>query len=332
MSRTRNTSPSQNEEGFQRFFSTFETLYSALSAPLAFASLPLNPTASTPQATAPSSPNPTSFRTTSSTEDDYANLISKPALRAIREEQGPNGPFSLPQESFYVVPTSGGTVSYAGILHHSHSNPSHLPDLIEEDLENPNGSVEGDEFVDASENPQPPSPTSPRSVRSTGSRGKPKPQPVRFGARKTQEELELENTTLRQLLDKQSQRLQMWEASSQSQSLALAQSFRARGPPSLTSGVSDPAKLQRESSGQSAEQGDARSTEARIQELEALLNAKMQEVELAQRESDKLGRENEKLLTVLSRYRSKWDELKAGARKRAERGKGEEKDKEAEES
>ncbi|OCL10377.1 hypothetical protein AOQ84DRAFT_438384 [Glonium stellatum] len=244
----------QHEEGFQRFYSTFENIFSAISAPLAFASLPLSP--STPSAPVPA-PVVKTTRSTTTTETDLTTLISRPALRALKEDQGPSGPFANTAESFYVVPTSGGTVSYAGILTHQHPHPhshqhaasqgSHLPDVIEEDTSEHGSNP--DEFVDAVETPYPPSPTSPRHKR----RGaKPPPAPSsshsvsipagRGTSRKTMEELELENTTLRALLDKQSRRLQMWEATSQSQSLALAQSFRARGP-ALAAAVSDPSAL-----------------------------------------------------------------------------------------
>ncbi|OCK89063.1 uncharacterized protein K441DRAFT_483383, partial [Cenococcum geophilum 1.58] len=347
----------QQEEGFQRFYSTFENIFSAISAPLAFASLPLSPS-STPSAPAP----PTkSTRPTTTTETDLTSLISRPALRALKEDQGPSGPFANAAESFYVVPTSGGTVSYAGILSHQHPHQhphphahqhavgqgSHLPDLIEEDASEHGSNA--DEFVDAVETHYPPSPTSPRHMRR---HAKPPPAPStraipagRGTSRKTMEELELENTTLRALLDKQSRRLQMWEATSQSQSLALAQSFRARAPPGLAAAVSDPSALAQavamgmgiapplpspsraSSTGTRTPTGattrasppSATAAAKAVEDAEARIQELAAQVEALSREKERGAREIEKLTAVLARYREQWEKLKAGARGRRER-------------
>ncbi|OCK79134.1 hypothetical protein K432DRAFT_355533 [Lepidopterella palustris CBS 459.81] len=295
---------SQPEDRFEKFYNNFQlgNVFSMFSAPLAFAGLPLNPSSAPPAPTASTK----SGRPTATSEPDYTSLISRPALRALKEDQGPSGPFGA-AESFYVVPTSGGTVSYAGILTHQHqhahphthphaaSQGSHLPDLIEEDTSDRGSNP--DEFVDAVETPYPPSPTSPRHVRrhaKAPSTSIPSTRTIPAGrgtGRKTMEELELENQTLRGLLDKQSRRLQMWEASSQSQSLALAQSFRARGPPSISGAVSDPS-------------------------LTALLDLQMQATNALNRDKEKMMRENDRLQRVLDKYREQWEKLKAGARKK----------------
>jgi hypothetical protein len=113
------------------------------------------------------------------------------------------------------------------------------------------------------------------------------------------EELELENNALRQLLDTQSKRLQMWEASAQSQSMALAKSLRfnasARMPP----------QQQTESE--------------RVHELQDQLAGERVQREALEHRNEKMQRENEKLLGVLGKYKDKWEMLKENARQRERR-------------
>lgn len=310
------------DEGFKRFFSTFETFYSALSAPLAFAGLPLMTEELQESASEKPTPKPAAGKASSQnagapasakadTIPDPSTLFSKATLRALDTTPGA-------AESFIVVPTTGGTVSYAGILNHA-GNQTHggVPSPIIEEEER---SFDGEEFVDANEEPAPPSPTTTRSGRrarpgSAGSLaaatefGKGGTGP---GGRKTMEELELENAMMRQLLDKLSKRLHMWEASSQSQSLALAQSFRAHRPPAGSGPSSHPHAV-----GHAA---DPSQMEQRLRDLENQVVCLTRDKELLEREQEKVSRENEKLLSVLGRYREKWEVLKAGARGRRERG------------
>jgi hypothetical protein len=226
-------------------------------------------------------------------------------MRAIRDDIGPS--FG-PQESFYLVPPTGGTVSYAGILSGSGGRPGTsqgIPETIEEDA---------DEFVDARENLGPPSPRSLRNSRKgnspSASRDGPRKPPKEFqpsGAAKTMEELELENATMRNLLDTQSKRLQMWELSSQSQSMALQQSMRAvRQRPDLPNTISDPATLERMTSRDLESDSDAK---AKLKKLEELL-----EVEREERLT--LEQKNKKMESTIGRYRDQWERLKAGARKK----------------
>lgn len=317
------TSPTSTDEGFKRFFSTFETFYSALSAPLAFAGLPLmadEPEQAVTEKPAPKATGKAPVQSASTgtsaradTVPDPSTLFSKATLRALDTAPGA-------AESFIVVPTTGGTVSYAGILNHA-GNQTHggLPSPIIEEEER--SFFDGEEFVDANEEPAPPSPTTTRSGRRArpGSAGSlaaaaeyGKGVSAGSGGRKTMEELELENSMMRQLLDKLSKRLHMWEASSQSQSLALAQSFRAHRPPAGSGPGSNP-----QTPGHAADQSNM---EQRLRELEILVESLAREKELLERENDKVSRENEKLLSVLGRYREKWEVLKAGARGRRERG------------
>ena len=178
------------DEPFQRFYSTFESLLSKLSAPLAFAGLPLGA-----EGTAPPEPRPERADSPgeTTTEPNMRRFFSKAAMRAIKDESG--GYVFGGAESFYVVPTTGGTISYAGIL--SRAERARLES---------DGQVE--EFVDARE-----SPGSPNLNRNA----------------KTMEELQLENQALRALSDQLSKRLHMWEVNAQSSSMALQQSLRAIG-------------------------------------------------------------------------------------------------------
>lgn len=125
------------------------------------------------------------------------------------------------------------------------------------------------------------------------------PKEARSAGGKTMEELELENNALRQLLDTQSKRLQMWEASAQSQSMALAKSLRfnasARMPP----------QQQTESE--------------RVHELQDQLAGERVQREALEHRNEKMQRENEKLLGVLGKYKDKWEMLKENARQRERR-------------
>jgi hypothetical protein len=197
-----------------------------------------------------------------------------------------NGPLhGAGGESFYVVPSTGGTISYAGILSRA-----------EQERRLAGGgstlSAEGDdEFVDAREVPGPPSPDLRRGGGGSSS--------STVGA-KTMEELQLENQALKQLSDTLSKRLHMWEVNAQSSSLALQQSLRVMQQHGSSAGMSH--------AGGSPEVSDAGAEEKR--ELEERLAAATREIT--------------KLKEVIARYRSKWEKLKEGARARREGGKTDE--------
>ena len=239
--------PSQtSDEPFQRFYSTISPLLNKLTAPLAFAGLPLGfETSSTTESAPPPQPSasstlsprrrgttrnitpPTNTTATTTTanlaasrvtaDPDYTPLFSKATLKALREahddshSSGPGGhayPFGG-AESFYVVPTTGGTKSYAGILAHQSQIPG-LPSTstgTTNDLD--------DEFVDASETPQPPSPQASRFRNPGGRRfGGGAPTAVAPNG-KTLEELQLENEMIKRIVNEQSHRIQEFELASQ---------------------------------------------------------------------------------------------------------------------
>jgi hypothetical protein len=290
-----------SDAAFSTFYGAFESVFSKLSAPLAFAGLPLTAEQALAETAKTIPKKEEKTRALSSDEPDLTRIYSKAAMQAIREDAGPA--FG-PQESFYLVPPTGGTVSYAGILTggrdaHAHSrNAAHVPETIDEDA---------DEFVDARENFGPPSPRSLRNSRKGDSPSASRGGTRKSGSGKTMEELDLENKMLKKLLDTQAQRLQMWEMSSQSQSMALQQSIRAaRPPPSLPNTISDPKSFETAASGGND----------KVQELEELLRAEKAEREALDSKSEKIARDNEKLQLTVGRYREKWEQLKAGARRR----------------
>ncbi|KAH2288640.1 hypothetical protein KXW02_007354 [Aspergillus fumigatus] len=298
------TAPS--EEPFQRFYSTFEGLISKISAPLAFAGLPLGTEASTQSDSARRKSSAadtkvdrhqaTSDRLGQFTEPDVSRIFSRAALRAIRDSNG-NGAGNT-AESFYVVPTTGGTVSYAGILTRAEKE-ARRNSLDEAD----------DDFVDARETPA--SPELRQSL--TGSRGRASRAADKLTTLhnpKTMEELQMENQALKHLSDTLSKRLHMWEVNAQSSSMALQQSLKAMhhhtGPwPDHAYGA--------QGSSAAVTPSAAMDSDQRIKELEERMRRNEKELE-------RVRRENEKLRDVLGRYRERWEKLKEGAKTRRAEG------------
>lgn len=285
---TSSTTP-RNDEPFQRFYTTFENLFSKLSAPLAFAGLPLTVN----ESYQPQSSKPSTILSTVKTEErvlagpDFTKIYSKAALRAIRDEHGGSGsggPFGG-AESFYVVPTTGGTISYADILARAQQEAIRHNGNITNDLSaNTNEEHLDEEFVDARETPQPVSPMLTR---------RPKP------GTKSMEELTLENEALRALADHLSRRLQEFEMGAQTSSLALQRSIRAMQSPVASQ------------AGGAREKDRERDGDMRVAQLE-------EQVRVMEREVERMGRENDKLKGVVGRYRERWEKLKEGARVRRE--------------
>ncbi|KAH8774950.1 hypothetical protein F5882DRAFT_409537 [Hyaloscypha sp. PMI_1271] len=282
------------DEGFSRFYNTFENILSKLSAPLAFAGLPLI----SEDGPAPQAPEPTSSKKRSSrskertgSDPDLTKYISRAALRAsARDGQSGN-------DSFYVVPTTGHTVSYAQIMSFDQKEKRRLaasihsenPDLFSD----PN---EEDDFVDARETPMPTLPSFTRKSSTRKLSGRDLENKV--------EELDMENKSLKDCIDKLSKRLHAFEMSAQQSSMALQESMRLMRPMS-------PAREHLSGRG-----GDE-ALKRRVLELE-------EHVALGGKEVDRLAKENEKLKTVVARYRERWEKLKEGAKTRREGGAGKE--------
>ncbi|KAL3432138.1 hypothetical protein BDV09DRAFT_206145 [Aspergillus tetrazonus] len=303
---------STTEEPFQRFYSTFEGLISKISAPLAFAGLPLgldsvnNASAARKSAAETRLDRQTavSDRSGSSAEPDISKIFSRAALKAIRESGGGMATGN-PAESFYVVPTTGGTVSYAGILTRA-------------EKEARRNSVDDaeDDFVDARETPSSPEMLQASKAKGKGKSGRGNDKLTSLQSPKTLEELQMENQALRHLSDTLSKRLHMWEVNAQSSSLALQQSLKAmhhQNIPSPEHGPQTVPAVSSPSTGPSTATAAPTEQEKRIRELEEALRHHEKELE-------KVGRENEKLHNVLGRYRDRWEKLKEGAKSRRAEG------------
>jgi hypothetical protein len=288
--------PSVTSDAFNAFYSSFETIFSKLPASLAFAGLPLaNQPQPEPEPRASRKPRHTTSARASN-DPDLSTIFSAATLRAVREDAGQG--FGA-HESFYVVPERDGR------------SQRRYPrgDHDEED----DGDAGSDpEFVDAKEslaNSLSSVPGSPRYSRASSNLASSrkittkKPQQATLSAGgKTMEELELENNFLKKLIDSQAGRLQMWEASAQSQSMALAQSLRLTRPAAAA-----------------ADQAKAPAEAERIRELEDMVNAERLQKESAEHRVEKLRKENDRLLGVLGKYRDKWEMLKESARQREKR-------------
>ena len=263
----------EDDEGFAKFYSNLTTgTMSKLSSVLAYAGLPLAAEDSRPD----QSSKPQSSRRTVSAgnEADVKKIFSKAALDAIEDEHRQRGTFGqgfAPAESFYMVQRTGGTVSYADI---TKTHQQQLAELVEE---------EEPEFVDAKEAPGPPSPTVSRlSQQQRGS----------FGSPRTQEELELENTTLKQTLEQVAGRLAAFEAHAQDASMAaVTQSMVSIRP---------------EPSG--AGQGDA-AVQDRLRQLE-------RQVEQQAEERQKLEAHAIKLEKMNRKWKARWDDVENRAKER----------------
>ncbi len=302
-----------NDDRFQKFYSTFEGLLSKISAPLAFAGLPLTPDDPSQQnldsTTQAMLHAPT--RATTSDSTDITKLFSKAALHAVKDNHGPG--FRGVQESFFVVPTSGGSVSYAGTLSRVERQVHNLT-LDSPTLPLDDNNTITEEFVDARESPQLGS--SPKSTRRSSAAVGQATRKIGYG-NKTTEELEMENESLKQLTDTLSRRLYMWEKSAQNQTSALQASIRNLGGQT----VAQIPQLEVMKDGRPGGKPvgkevltvppNSDADHGRVAELE-------EQMKTATRELEKYGRENEKLKTVVMRYRERWDKLKEGARVRRE--------------
>lgn len=277
-------SPARDDGGYARFYNTFGSLINKISAPLAFAGLPLiqeepaTPTESAvlPPAVnlSPTKPSRARVSPSSSVEPDLSKIYSKATMRALVRDG------HTAADSFYVVPSTGHTMSYANILSYAEKEKRRLEASIHGDLL-PHDD-DDDDFVDARE--------APGSIN-------PRRRIARSHSEKelfnTIEELSLENKSLKDMLDKLSKRLHTFEASAQSSALALAESYRIMPAGSQHSGgrVNDDELIRKN------------------HELEEQIAAMTKHME-------RLEKDNRKQQKTLEKYREKWETLKAGAKAR----------------
>ncbi|PNY28738.1 Uncharacterized protein TCAP_01343 [Tolypocladium capitatum] len=295
-------SPPANEDaGYARFYSTFGSLINKISAPLAFAGLPLIreesstvlPEQAEPADARTRTPSPSSNRKAArppssvTLEPDLSKIYSKATMRALAREG------HSASDSFYVVPTSGHTMSYANILTYAEKEKRRLEASAHDEPAGPADEDE-DDFVDARETLVPLSPGAKRRVVARGH--------AERNLRNTVEELSLENKSLKEMLDNVSRRLHAFEASSQHSAMALAESYRVMRPGSPTAAAP----------GKSVDDAVRKKT----QDMEEQLAA-------AARQVERLEKDNRKMQKTLDKYREKWDMLKAGAKARREAQTGE---------
>ncbi|KAF7893967.1 hypothetical protein EAF00_007481 [Botryotinia globosa] len=274
------------DDGFSKFYSALNSVVYKLSAPLAFAGLPLfsepEPSAKSPE-TSPTTTRksrPRSRERLPTEEPDLTKYISKAALRASARDGHPGN------DSFYVVPTTGGMVSYAQILSFEKKEQRRLaasmhgidPQLFPD----PN---DEDDFVDARETPMPNSPSKSKTNRRIAG----KETDIRI------EELDLENKSLKKCIDKLSQRLHAFEMSAQNNGMALQESIRLMRPDDRSPGGKSNDEMAR-----------------KVIELES-------QVKVINKENQRLFRDNQRYRETLLRYREKFDALKAGARGRRDK-------------
>lgn len=265
----------EDDEGFTKFYSNLTSgTMSKLSSVLAYAGLPLSAEEVSPEQSMRQKPEKPTV--TASNEPDVTRIFSKAALDAIEDDHRQRGTLGHgfgPAESFYVVQKGGGTYSYADIARQKQSHQQLLPNVVED---------EEAEYVDAKEIA---GPSSPQSSRFSQQRRE------SFGATRTHEELELENTTLKTTLEHLAQRLAAFEAHAQDASMAaLTQSMVNLRPP------------------QQGGSADA-ATQERLRQLERQVE---QQAEDKQKLESLAGRQEK----MLRKYQSKWEELKKGAKEK----------------
>lgn len=277
-----------DDGGYTRFYSTFGSLINKISAPLAFAGLPLiqEETASSEQPetaeTSPTKRNRPQASPSKVLEPDLSKIYSKATMQALVR----NG--HKPNDSFYVVPSTGHTMSYANILSFAEKEKRRLGSSSHGELPDV-GEDEEDDFVDARETP---------AQHSPGARRRPGRVRTDKELNNTIEELSTENKSLKDMLDKLTKRLHAFEASAQNSAMALAESYRLMRPGSPVS-----------SSAGTRFSDEA--TRKKNLEMEEQLTAAMKQME-------RLEKDNRKMQKTLEKYRDKWETLKAGAKARRE--------------
>ncbi|KAI6359286.1 hypothetical protein MCOR25_007122 [Pyricularia grisea] len=284
-----------SEDGYSRFYSTFGSLIKGLSAPLAFAGLPLIAEESAPEP--PNSPDPATAKKSRPSraqhvapEPDLARIYSKATLQAL----GQKG--HAPNDSFYFVPATGGTVSYANILSFDQKerrrNLASIHDGHEHPDMSPEDAADEDDFVDARES-QASSSMSPGVKKRIGSSKSTK------DLHNVVEELYLENKGLKEMLDKLSKRLHTFEANAQNYAMQSSMRFVRPGSPLSSSG------------GGGGGIGGDEALRRRNQELEQELAAAVKRMEALEKEYTHVRKVN-------GQYRERWEKLKAGAKARRE--------------
>ncbi|KAI1499315.1 hypothetical protein F5X99DRAFT_390537 [Biscogniauxia marginata] len=324
------TQTASSDEGFSRFYSAFGSIINRISAPLAFAGLPLiseeQPEEPAP-APAPEPPAQKRNRLKPSpavlAEPDLKKIYSKAALRAVaRDGQSTN-------DSFYVVPTSGHTASYASILTYADKEKRRMGTSMHGDIVGAGSGMipedaDEDDFVDARESQVPPPPhhrrPSPLRRRATAAAGGKSASRSERDLQNMVEELFLENKSLKDMLDKLSKRLHAFESMSQNSGMRLAESMRLMRPGSPP--PPPPPSIPPASGGTGTGTGTGNNKQS-VEETLLRENRELKEqVAALSRQNEDLEKNYARVRANLLRYREKWDQLKAGAKARRAGGGG----------
>lgn len=301
-----------SDDAFNRFYTAFDGLVSKVTGPLAFAGIQVGMGNPSSREQGRKSSAKTKLdrdpavldRSAGAGDSDVNKLFSRAALRSVKNGSGA-GPGN-PAESFYVVPTTGGTMSYAGVL--SRAEKQTLKNSVDEGEE---------DFVDARETPSSPEMRhSGNGSRVWADRRSTSDKPNTLQNPKTIEEMQMENETLRNLTDKLSKRLHMWEVNSQTSSVALQQSIRmihhqntgSPNPGHLQGAVANTSPTATMTMPPAVADHDAR-----VKELE-------EQIQRSEKKLESATHENSKLKDVLGRYRDRWEKLKEGAKTRRAEG------------
>lgn len=278
-----------SDEHFSKFYNTFGSIITRLSAPLAFAGLPLiaeesasvespRPGNAEQQRSRAKSVQPTGD------EPDLSKIYSKATLQTLYRD-GHAG-----SDSFYVVPTSGHTLSYANILNFDQKEKRRaMAASVHGNQVEMHEEQDDEDFVDARESQVTLSPATKRRV----GRSQTDKDLLRIV-----EELSTENESLKGMLDKVTKRLHAFEASAQHSRLAMVDSMRLPPPGSPLSQSGGP-------------QASDDALRKRNQELE-------EDLAKANRHFQMLDKDNKHLQRTVDKYRDKWEALKAGAKARRE--------------
>jgi len=305
------------EEGFSIFYSSLNTFISRVGSPfatsLAFAGLPL--------------PNDDEGDEEKDREA-RRNVLPKSWVEKHGRGRGlekgwptndPNG-----GESFYVVPVTGGTLSYAGVVRRDASPASQNSPI--------------DDFESL-----------PRDLCSRALSPPPQTQNLRdaglAGHAKTKEELQLENTGLRQTIDHMSRTMQSWQRKTRESENMLKNSLMAlsktNNRDNPDAGIDILNQVQRkswlhvpydepddvefsegraavvvggESEWEKERERERSEAEEEEDDREVRIAALERDLAEARVENEKLARENERLGRIVEKFKIKWEKLKEGAR------------------
>lgn len=293
------------DASFTRFYSSLNSLITKIGSPftasLAFTGLPVGPDAK-------------------DTEAVPIDVLPKGYTQGRGRGRNLGQNDTAGGESFYVVPYSGGTMSYAGVVQR---------DSPDDDQDAETRSVRRSRTY--------PSPGA--GANSPTHRGleREKDELARFaGHDKTLEELQLENSTLRRTLEQLSRNMSKWQKKTRESEMELKSSIMALSRTGGgQAGINDIlSQAQRRSwlhipNNEEDDDNDVCAEGRRFGEMELIKEeretikemgdrVKVLEDELRDRaiEMERMSRENEKLRKTVTRFKEKWDALREGAKKR----------------